>query len=321
MNFVRLWFVVFVGFHHKLTTYFACGHYFQYGSKAYVLHVSTKGLNWTTTYDACVADNGTMLLPDAPEEQQAVSEFYKLYADVLVQEWIWINFPCDNNACTQHKAQSPEFWSKFVVIGSGQLRSTAVLYTIDATWWFSTMNPAYNKFICQYTGRCSSLAVYCVNHGACLRDTSTTNASCHCDAGYTGDDCNTDIDDCAPSKCPAELACRDQVNGFICYCPAGAPCDVTTALIAAPTAAAAAEGDDDGGLTTTQLAIIGGVAGMVLLLAAFAAYFSHRKKKRRMREAAYPMQQPSNFSGGSAMSMGAMSMDQGGSIASIASQY
>ena len=317
MNFVRLWFVVLVGFHHNLSTYFACAHYFQYEDKTYVLHVST-GLNWTATRDACVADNGTLLLPDTPEEQQAVSEFYKLYTNVLMQEHVRLNLPCDNNACAQHMAQSPEFWSEEATIFPD---SSAVLYTIDANWYASRLLAIDNNFICQYTGKCTSLTVYCVNHGACLRDTSTTNASCHCDAGYTGDDCNTDIDDCAPSQCPAELACRDQVNGFICYCPAGAPCDVTTALIAAPTAAAA-EGDDDGGLTTTQLAIIGGVAGMVLLLAAFAAHFSHRKKKRAMREEAYPMQQqPSSYSGGgSAMSMGAMSMDQG-SIASVASQY
>ena len=165
MNFFRLWFVVFVGFHHNLMTYFACAHYFQYGSKTYVLHVST-GLNWTATRDACVADNGTLLLPDTPEEQQAVSEFYKLYTNVLMQEHVRINLPCDNNACAQHMAQSPEFWSEEATIFPD---SSAVLYTIDAKWYASRLLAIDNNFICQYTGKCTSLTVYCVNHGSsCL---------------------------------------------------------------------------------------------------------------------------------------------------------
>ena len=44
--------------------------------------------------------------------------------------------------------------------------------------------------------------------------------SCTCQAGYTGTNCDKDIDDCATNPC-VNGACADLVNGHNCTCQAG----------------------------------------------------------------------------------------------------
>jgi hypothetical protein len=45
--------------------------------------------------------------------------------------------------------------------------------------------------------------------------------SCQCSAGYTGENCQTNIDDCSPNPCQNGGSCTDGVNTFTCSCPAG----------------------------------------------------------------------------------------------------
>ncbi|XP_070180749.1 fibropellin-3-like [Littorina saxatilis] len=59
----------------------------------------------------------------------------------------------------------------------------------------------------------------CQNGGSCEDLVSTY--TCHCLAGYTGDNCQTDIDECASSPCQNGGSCADQVNVYTCHCPAG----------------------------------------------------------------------------------------------------
>lgn len=47
-------------------------------------------------------------------------------------------------------------------------------------------------------------------------------------AGYTGIDCETEINECMPSPCPLSATCIDQINGYYCRCPfnmTGTSCD------------------------------------------------------------------------------------------------
>ncbi|EJW75735.1 hypothetical protein WUBG_13357, partial [Wuchereria bancrofti] len=54
------------------------------------------------------------------------------------------------------------------------------------------------------------------------------NYRCICEPGFTGQNCETNINDCSPSPCPLAATCIDQVGGFFCQCPfnmTGLNCD------------------------------------------------------------------------------------------------
>ena len=46
-------------------------------------------------------------------------------------------------------------------------------------------------------------------------------SSCHCAAGYEGDRCETNIDDCVDHKCVNNATCVDQVESYRCDCLGG----------------------------------------------------------------------------------------------------
>ena len=55
-------------------------------------------------------------------------------------------------------------------------------------------------------------------HGGACSQPTVGQFSCTCAAGYTGDRCQTDIDDCAPTPCSNGGSCVDGVDSFTCTC-------------------------------------------------------------------------------------------------------
>lgn len=45
--------------------------------------------------------------------------------------------------------------------------------------------------------------------------------SCHCPAGFTGDRCESNIDDCINNKCENNATCNDLVQAYECKCQQG----------------------------------------------------------------------------------------------------
>ncbi|XP_027707162.1 neurocan core protein [Vombatus ursinus] len=69
----------------------------------------------------------------------------------------------------------------------------------------------------------------CLHGGTC--HANHTSFGCSCDQGFTGENCEIDIDDCLSSPCLNGGTCIDEVNSFICLClPSygGSLCDKDT---------------------------------------------------------------------------------------------
>ncbi|XP_043820374.1 neurocan core protein isoform X2 [Dromiciops gliroides] len=69
----------------------------------------------------------------------------------------------------------------------------------------------------------------CLHGGTC--QANHTTYGCSCDQGFTGENCEIDIDDCLSSPCLNGGTCIDEVNSFICLClPSygGSICDKDT---------------------------------------------------------------------------------------------
>ena len=53
--------------------------------------------------------------------------------------------------------------------------------------------------------------------------------NCSCDPGFTGELCQTNIDDCVGGRCSGNGECLDGVNTFTCECSpgyTGSHCDI-----------------------------------------------------------------------------------------------
>ncbi|CAD5124520.1 DgyrCDS12799 [Dimorphilus gyrociliatus] len=98
------------------------------------------------------------------------------------------------------------------------------------------LDPAYNnneitKCVCDrgYKGDKCNIPVTeicttkpCMNGGTCKAielEGADIRRLCTCAAGFTGDDCSENINDCDPNPCFNGGTCIDKVNGFECKCP------------------------------------------------------------------------------------------------------
>ena len=64
------------------------------------------------------------------------------------------------------------------------------------------------------------VGVNCSGNGECSMD-AMGNFHCTCDLGFTGELCQTNIDDCVGVNCSGNGECFDGVNDFMCECISG----------------------------------------------------------------------------------------------------
>ena len=69
---------------------------------------------------------------------------------------------------------------------------------------------------CENYNECSALQITCSGHGTCI-----DGDTCDCNPGYTGRDCETNIDDCAGVNCSGHGTCTDGVGTYTCECNPG----------------------------------------------------------------------------------------------------
>ena len=59
----------------------------------------------------------------------------------------------------------------------------------------------------------------CANGGKCIDQIGSFK--CECPRGYFDARCLSDVDECASNPCLNGGSCEDGVNQFICHCPPG----------------------------------------------------------------------------------------------------
>ncbi|XP_062972721.1 protein HEG homolog 1 isoform X2 [Elgaria multicarinata webbii] len=61
----------------------------------------------------------------------------------------------------------------------------------------------------------------CLKNGKCITDGLTGKFQCQCSAGWQGEDCSMDVDECLSNPCPALATCTNTQGSFQCMCSLG----------------------------------------------------------------------------------------------------
>ena len=72
---------------------------------------------------------------------------------------------------------------------------------------------------CLQVDDCFGLGVNCSGNGHCVDGVDSFN--CSCDPGFTGELCQTNINECVGVDCSGNGECLDGVNSFTCECNPG----------------------------------------------------------------------------------------------------
>ncbi|XP_064402095.1 neurogenic locus notch homolog protein 1-like isoform X3 [Halichondria panicea] len=105
--------------------------------------------------------------------------------------------------------------------------------SVESTRLFSSTEPAitlsatvlcasfYSGSTCEMFNHCDSNAVTCSDQGTCTNDLDSY--TCVCNAGYTGADCEDDIDECLLMErvCSGHGNCSHGIASFTCSCDPG----------------------------------------------------------------------------------------------------
>jgi len=220
-------------------------------------HKSNKNLTFISYDSACMSCNvssGCTLKNNscfinrycfAPNETNPIDWCYQCLPDVSTNSWTkrQVNLPPTFPSTTQYFAvlqetlelpvdfEDPEGMPVTVSLMDGSPSEAEVR---DNVLIWNVTNDAKTQFFIKATDACGatsyvnitvSLAVcQCQNNGSCVPHPNEPRGSgyyeCQCIPGYTGNDCETDIDECQSYPC-FRGRCIDGRNKYTCICDPG----------------------------------------------------------------------------------------------------
>ncbi|CAF1023523.1 unnamed protein product [Adineta ricciae] len=189
--------------------------------------INGTGYSWKRARDYCTNDsqvlpaNSTvpgsvthLLALEYLTEQNALFYWMSAYSiqspfwiDGMVAEGTW-NW--SGQAITWYFAAD-----KRAVIGNGT--NYKLIYNANLTNYQIADDVASKEyyFICEYQVPCNSSGS-CGHNSQCY--TNLGDKLCICSPGYTGPQCDTEIDECLAAPCLHGGVCKDQVNNYTCDC-------------------------------------------------------------------------------------------------------
>ncbi|KAK3587075.1 hypothetical protein CHS0354_014947 [Potamilus streckersoni] len=130
---------------------------------------------------------------------------------------------------TSHKECQTEEFREYLCTKAGHACESDLVCTIVGIWC-----PVHYRTnctnICDIFGQGVSR---CMNGGTCM-NISAENYICICPHGFTGKDCELDIDECLNNPCQQSASCHNIAGNYSCNCPSrytGQNCELDTCKI------------------------------------------------------------------------------------------
>ena len=205
------------------------GELLKYNQHHYVFF--TEETSWPTAQAACNDDSGYLVsLNDAQEHAAVISWYSTVWHRSVYSSWVGVHChgdDCESANLTWDDGTSLAYkpWGTFSPQYIPANRQHLLLNTSRVAWLNLADNFVKIKTsevealrICEYVDVCASAFVNCTTRQACLQDTNITDHTCACTVGFTGTDCEANIDDCAGVSSCSGGVCVDGINAFTCVC-------------------------------------------------------------------------------------------------------
>ncbi|XP_078667248.1 uncharacterized protein LOC144909067 [Branchiostoma floridae x Branchiostoma belcheri] len=178
---------------------------------------SSDAVSYPEASQECQTRGGHLVDVKEAELQRLIADSIPTGSDVSP----WIGLKMTPGVMTYDDGTSAS--DQLQWLGSGPPTSCDLCTYLDgANGYLATTAPCAERhqYVCKSDPKPCQRNI-CFNHGVCSTCFNDSYSFCSCQAGYEGDLCNIDIDECASNPCQNGGTCQDGVNSYHCHCQVG----------------------------------------------------------------------------------------------------